>query len=325
MSCAHPWKCKNPNPHTALYQPYITLPCGRCLNCISERQKLLADCFEYEYRQKGCGSFITLTYDDYYHVKNAPHITPDGIASLNKRDAQKWLMRLRSFIIDKKLDSEYCSKDFKYMLCGEYGDQTQRNHFHCVITGISYRLIDGLLEHTWKYGLTDSGEVKAGGVRYITKYMEKQVKGSSARMLYDDNGLERPFLLKSKGLGYGLFFEQEEFIRKTHCYKNIAGKVRPLPSYISNILHVKNNDSLDSTLDKMLSYGITPKKVGNAYDVAQLDSFKSSIALQLEEHKKFELLSHGTPVDDKMFDPRYYGEYTDYKSIVDTILDEPPF
>ena len=92
------------------------LPCGKCAECLLEKARdwAVRCTHEAKMHQKDC--FITLTYSD----QNLP---PDG--KLNYTHFQLFSKRLR----------KYAGKDIGFFMCGEYGESTQRPHYHACIFG----------------------------------------------------------------------------------------------------------------------------------------------------------------------------------------------
>lgn len=106
----------------------IKVPCGKCLGCKLDYSRTWSDRMVLELdAYRGDGIFVTLTYNNEY-IPMAYDMIPDEPVSytLKKDDLQKFFKRLR--------------KDFKYIryyASGEYGTQTQRPHYHCIIFGLS--------------------------------------------------------------------------------------------------------------------------------------------------------------------------------------------
>lgn len=114
--------------------------------------------------------FITLTYDD-------EHLPPNG--SLNKADLQKFWKRLRK----KK-------PYFRYYACGEYGDRTQRAHYHACLFGIDFEdkiefrkigdntlYLSAELTQTWGNGNTSVGALTFETAAYTARYVMKKQTG----------------------------------------------------------------------------------------------------------------------------------------------------
>lgn len=138
--------------------------CGQCVPCRQKRKKLWASRIMLESLKHGDSSFVTLTYDE----KNCP---PDG--SLNPKHAQDWLKRLRIAIEPRKI---------RYYLCGEYGAQTWRPHYHAIIFGLS-PLEQDLVRSTWNKGHIVMGDLTLASASYVAGYVTKKMgkqKGDAA-------------------------------------------------------------------------------------------------------------------------------------------------
>lgn len=138
--------------------------CLQCMPCRintarkwTARMVLEACCHEQ-------ASFITLTYDE-------EHL-PDG-GTLVPRDLQLWLKRLR----------EQCKFPIRFYAVGEYGDRTQRPHYHAALFGVG-REHSLVVRETWGCGLTDTGDLTIQSARYIAGYVTKKLtKRDDPRLL----------------------------------------------------------------------------------------------------------------------------------------------
>lgn len=129
--------------------------------------------------------FVTLTYED----------LPDN-AEINKRDAQLFLKRLR-----KRLAGENNPRKARYFLCGEYGGERGRPHYHAVIFGLSV-LDTPLVEASWQRGFVQVSELTPGRMAYTAKYLHKAVLGKRER----EDGRCKEFALMSRRPGLGSAF-----------------------------------------------------------------------------------------------------------------------
>lgn len=142
----------------------MTLPCGKCIECLLERSNEWAYriCLESKSHDDSC--MITLTY--------APEFC-DG--NLHKEHYQKWLKRIR-----KKYG------DLRYFICGEYGSQKSRPHYHCILFGKDFDdkvvhhydnghpvYVSQELQDTWPYGFASIVDINYFSARYCAKYMQK--------------------------------------------------------------------------------------------------------------------------------------------------------
>lgn len=118
--------------------------------------------------------FVTLTYDD-------ANVPPDG--SLCYRHFQLFMKRLRKWAHPKQI---------RFYMCGEYGDNYGRPHFHACLFGVSFP--DGVLwqrtasneliyrsaalEALWPFGYSSYGEVTSKSAAYVARYVMKKVSGN---------------------------------------------------------------------------------------------------------------------------------------------------
>lgn len=144
-------------------------------------------------------SFLTLTYDD----KHLPQF-----GSLQRKDLTKFLKRLRY-----ELDPFRIS----YYACGEYGDETQRPHYHVCLfghdfpdktpfkkTGEHTLYISKELNNIWGHGNTSIGDLTFETAAYTARYTMKKIVGRGCQRyvrLDTETGelipLEQPFAAMS--------------------------------------------------------------------------------------------------------------------------------
>lgn len=143
----------------------IDLPCGKCIGCKLDWARHWAVRCWHEAQMHCDSCFVTLTYDD-------AHLPADG--SLNKRDLQLWIKRLRDKIAPVKV---------RYFAAGEYGEQGLRPHYHVLLFG--WRPQDGesvgkdlyrsaLLESSWEFGFSSFGAVSEASAAYVARYTAKK-------------------------------------------------------------------------------------------------------------------------------------------------------
>lgn len=158
--------------------------CGRCNPCL--RKKQIDWCFRLnkELNASESACFLTLTYSD----ENLPYA--DGGFSLLRKDFQDFMKRLRKHANKTKI---------KYYACGEYGDQTERPHYHAIVFNLP-RPYDKYISKAWKLGHIHVGTVTEASIFYTTKYTLKGLKRKNAWEV-DELGREPEFTLMSNGLG----------------------------------------------------------------------------------------------------------------------------
>jgi len=156
--------------------------CGECLRNRTYEKRVWCHRMDLESRLHAHNSFLTLTYDD-------AHL-PAG-STLVKRDLQLWFKKFR-----KTLWQLYKIR-IRYFIVGEYGDETQRPHYHAALFGVGPEFQDIVLS-TWQMGHVMLAELNIQTIRYITGYVTKKM---GVRDIHD--GREPEFRLMSKGLGRG--------------------------------------------------------------------------------------------------------------------------
>lgn len=138
---------------------------------------------EAQLHQENC--FLTLTYDD-------DHLPYGG--SLDRRAFPLFMKRLRSRFPDRRI---------RYFHCGEYGERTERPHYHSCLFGFdfedkySWAVRSGrpawrspILESLWSCGQSEIGSVTFESAAYVARYVTKKVTGSAAQQHYERVVLE---------------------------------------------------------------------------------------------------------------------------------------
>lgn len=153
---------------------FVALPCGRCIGCRLERSRQWAVRCMHEAQMHEESSFITLTYDE-----------ANACRSLNYSDFQKFMKRLRF---------HYRPRTIRFYMCGEYGEQFSRPHFHACLFGVGFadrklwqKLPSGsslyrssILESLWPFGFSSVGDVTFESAAYVARYVMKKVIGRQA-------------------------------------------------------------------------------------------------------------------------------------------------
>lgn len=149
----------------------VEVPCGRCTGCRLEYSRQWAVRCMHEAQCHKHNAFITLTY--------APEHLPANY-SVSKDEVQRFLKRLRKRI----------GQNIKFFACGEYGEKTQRPHYHAIIFGydfpdktlhaknngnLLYR--SATLEKAWPFGHSLIGDVTFQSAAYVARYVMKKRKG----------------------------------------------------------------------------------------------------------------------------------------------------
>lgn len=174
----------------------IKLPCGQCIGCRLERSRQWAVRCLHENRCHDTSVFLTLTYDDC-------HLPASG--SLVKRDLQLFMKRVRK---------SRC-ETLRFFACGEYGDTTNRPHYHVLLFGTDFAdkrfyketpsgesiFSSDELSSLWPQGRNAIGAVSFESAAYVARYCLKKITGPSADWHY--SGREPEFVNMSRRPGIG--------------------------------------------------------------------------------------------------------------------------
>lgn len=159
--------------------PETPLPCGRCEKCTARRTSGWSYRLMKQYDICQTAYFVTLTYN----TDNVP-ITKKGFMSLNKRDVQLFMKRLRKSDLGK----------IRYYICGEYGSIKNRPHYHAIMFDVHN--INNI-ELAWTQGEVHVGTVTKASVGYTLKYIAKPTRIP----MHSNDDRVKEFSLMSKRLG----------------------------------------------------------------------------------------------------------------------------
>lgn len=263
----------------------LDLPCGQCTGCRLARARAwsLRCVHEASLHKRNC--FVTLTYSD----RNLP----EG-GSLRYRDFQLFMKRLR-----KKVGQRV-----RFFVCGEYGEQLSRPHYHACLFGYdpfdkrpvrllasefrSWRSVE--LDSLWRLGHVHIGELNVRSAGYAARYCLKKVTGQEASAHYsrcDSDGvvhqLEPEFAHMSLRPGIAAqWFEKFRSDVVTGDYVVHDGRKFGVPRYYDKLLKRADPDLLASNKEsretKALPYRFdsSPERlvVREAVEIARLNTLK---------------------------------------------------
>lgn len=224
---------------------YVTVPCGKCPECLKRRVASWSHRLEMESLRWPAQYFLTLTYSQ-DHVP----ITDNGFLTLEKRHPQLFFKRLRK-----------SAGKLRYYMCGEYGTNTKRPHYHAILFANSPHATDEIIA-AWPYGDVHFGNVEPASIRYTVQYYDKGVWQKSHHR--DDRLPE--YSVMSKGIGQNFLTPKMvnhllENPDKGYIYDNEGRKIsipryykKKLYDYVGNDRTVANHPSIlvhrDDMLDK---------------------------------------------------------------------------
>lgn len=195
MACFHPLHAWQTDDGAIIFRECgsirrpLTLPCGQCVGCRLERSRRWAMRIMHEASMHDASSFVTLTYDE-------ANYSP----SLNYSDYQLFMRRLR-----KRFGK------LRFFMCGEYGEDLSRPHFHAILFGCFFhdrylwsekgnvRLYRSpILEKLWPYGFSTVGDVTFDSAAYVARYIVGKVTGDAAKAHYERVSLSTGELVNLK-------------------------------------------------------------------------------------------------------------------------------
>jgi hypothetical protein len=158
----------------------INIACGQCVGCRLERSRQWADRVMHEAATSTSSCFVTLTYDD-------SHLPPDN--SLNHKHFQLFIKRLRKHFHPVKP---------RFYMCGEYGSQTNRPHYHACLFNVHFpdkiphaktsagSLIytSAILSKLWPFGHSSIGDLNKQSAAYTARYCMQKITGQMAQYHY---------------------------------------------------------------------------------------------------------------------------------------------
>jgi hypothetical protein len=158
--------CRSPVYLTKPYASGGPVACGQCIACRLNRKRFWVGRMLLEHHFSGHSFFVTLTYND----DNVPtHLGEDGnpVQTLDPYDFKKWTMRWR-----KRFGK------LRFFGVGEYGDRTQRPHYHAVIFNESPHTVEWKVRQTWNEeskGFSMVSEFNDARARYVAAYTVKKM------------------------------------------------------------------------------------------------------------------------------------------------------
>lgn len=213
----------------------VDVPCSRCIGCRLERSRQWAIRCVNESKMHKENCFLTLTYKD---------------EELVCGDKGYTLYPLHLQLFMKRLRKRY-GKGIKFFACGEYGDRTNRPHYHACIFGMDFedkklfsikndiRLYTSVtLDALWGHGMCSVGAVSFESAAYVARYIMDKKLGFQASY-YTDMGIEPEFVRMSRRPGIGSTFYDKFFadmFPQDFCIIRNGVKSKPPRFYFNKFL-----------------------------------------------------------------------------------------
>lgn len=218
----------------------VTIGCGQCIGCRLDKSRTWAIRMMHEASMHQNNCFLTLTYND----ENLP---PNG--TLVKKHFQDFMKRYRK---------KYASQTIRFYHCGEYGENTQRPHYHAAIFGHDFtdkkvhkHSDSGFIIYTsddlaslWDKGYATIGDLTFESAGYISRYITKKLTGPKAEY-YEKKGIipEYSTMSRRPGIGYDWYKKYNLTDVLNGDFIIINGKKCKVPRFYDNLL--EESDLLD--------------------------------------------------------------------------------
>jgi len=214
-------------------------------------------------------SFITLTYQGDIHP------------GLNYQHFREFMWRLRSH--DRRRNR---TAKTRFFMCGEYGEQNKRPHFHAILFGRGFTdqrpIGDNLYESPeltklWGHGYASVGSVTAESAAYVAGYVTKKYPPDLADRIYSRVDLQTGEIIRvpnefghmslKPGIGHSWYtrYKREVSYARDHITRP-GGNTTPVPKYYQEILRKIDNDQYEYNKQQRYVKGDTEKNRENATD-----------------------------------------------------------
>lgn len=289
----------------------MQLPCGQCVGCRLEYSRQWANRCMLELQYHDSAYFVTLTYDDdhvpvNYYCSDSETGEASPSLTLRKRDFQLFMKRLRKKFSNDKI---------RFFMCGEYGSETLRPHYHAIIYGLHLddlqvykRSPEGFtyynspsLQSVWTdskgqpIGYAVVADVTWETCAYTARYIMKKLRGSAAQA-YADFNLEPEFTLMSRKPGIARQYYDDHPDMYEFDYINISTskggrKFRPPkyfdklydlehPEEMTRMKEIRQKCAIDAMKAKLQHTSLSPDELLNVEEstkVAQIKSLRRNI------------------------------------------------
>ena len=244
MQCNSPISL--PDPKAKGNAVRITVPCGKCYPCLSNRRTEWTFRLLQEQKVSTSAWFITMTYTDenlpirsiqeekiirFSELLETHKIEAfDWNSTLHKKDYQDFMKRLR-----KKVEEHYKAigdlyerhglkiRPIKYYAVGEYGSKTKRPHYHAIMFNVPKEIAVKIAD-IWKYGNVQTAQVSRASIHYVTKYVTNPD--------HNPPGREPEFSVISNGIGKEYIEKNADWHRKNNHHYLQEGKHKvKMPRY----------------------------------------------------------------------------------------------
>lgn len=213
--------------------------CGKCFPCLTLRKREWMARIIMETKVSSEAYFLTLTYNP----EHLPHDPESFLPTLKPEHTTKYLKRLRK-----------AGLTFRYFLVGEYGDKSQRPHYHAILffKEPAPADIEEICFQKWSkprkrvqseesMGFISLKPYKTNDAAYVAGYVLKKSLGD-----HQPNGVHPEFTRMSRRPGLGLGYSMENLVDSSRRISEITGDI---PRVIRTEGHIL---PLDRTVQRKL-------------------------------------------------------------------------
>lgn len=204
-------------------------------------------------------TFITLTY------RNST--LPYG-GDLNREDFQLFMKRLRKYFAPTKL---------RFFMCGEYGTDKLRPHYHAIIFGVDFpdkkfKLLRNeipvhtseILTNIWGKGRTEIGSVTAASAGYVARYTIQKQKENDTHLHRIIPGREEVYVVQKPynnssnrpGIGYDWYQKYKKDVFPDDFVINEKKQKQPTPGYYRVLLQREDPELYESLRKKRIEKSV---------------------------------------------------------------------
>lgn len=183
----------------------IEIPCGYCILCREEQARQWAVRITHESSLHEENSFLTLTYSN-RHLPTYSSLSTEQRYDPKEKQSDDWQEpkdRHHQSKFWKRLRHHLGVRGLRYYSVGEYGDRSQRPHYHACVFGHAFtegRIIvqtepyllwtTPWLEKLWGLGNVRVGALNFQTARYTASYVVKKLRSKQQYVRIDENSGE---------------------------------------------------------------------------------------------------------------------------------------
>lgn len=229
----------------------IQIRCRQCIGCRLDTAREWTLRILHEASTHTENQFLTLTYE------NAPE-------SLNHDDFSAFMKRLRAHLSPKLVS---------YYMCGEYGDEGNRPHYHAILFGHwftdskEYKQRDDgtwvryseTLNKLWGHGFTTVGEVNQTTAAYVARYVIQKRTEKGAYETTDTDGTitsrQPPYNAMSTrpAIGKRWYMRYKDDLHNFDHAIDHNGSRQPVPAYYDKLRQREKGDLSDIKANRELA------------------------------------------------------------------------